>query len=524
MPRLRGGLAQIGGALVLAAGVLVGGCGGGDGGGSSDLASFAPPDAPLFGEGVIRPEGDQREAIESFAERVGGISDPGAAVIAAFDDRISQDTPGVTYAEDIEPWLGDHAAFFVSSFEMKGTDTGSTDAAGIVEVDDAAAAREFIPQGFGEDVEPEQRSYAGTDYYFDPESEAAAGVIDDQVLVVGTETAFKVAVDASQGESLAESEEYTDRIDVLPDDPLGSVFFEPAAAIEAAIAAQGLDPQQAQMIGPLLDGPLSQPVAATLTADPDSASVDIATTIDGADDLSSESSLLADLPAGSWFAAAVPNLGPTLERTLDQLSSSGLPGAGMLERQVREAVGIDLSDDVFSWLGDAAVFVEGTAAPAFTAGVIAQTGDPEAPRALVDALQVLAERQSGLPSSGPPEGADYGFSIGLPGVGGGGEAGVIGDELVVVLGATAAQALDPSETLGDDEAFQAAVSSLGEDLAPVLYVDLPFFFQVAEQGSDGDVDYDAARPYFDAFATLVAGSHVEDDLMHSRVSVSLADE
>ncbi|MFI5122947.1 MAG: DUF3352 domain-containing protein [Vicinamibacteria bacterium] len=504
-------------------GVLVGGCGGGDGGGSSELASFAPPDAPLFGEGVIRPEGDQREAIESFAERVGGISDPGAAVIAAFDDSIGQDTPGVTYAEDIEPWLGDHAAFFVSSFEM-GADGGSTDAAGIVEVDDAAAAREFIPQGFGEDAEPEQRSYAGADYYFDPEGERAVGVIDDEVLVVGTETAFKVAVDASQGESLAESEEYTDRVDALPDDPLGSIFFEPAAAVQAAIASEGLDPDQARLIKPLLGGPLSQPVAVTLTADSDSAAIDIATTIDGGDDLSSESSLLTDLPAGSWFAAAVPNLGPTLERTLDQLSSSGRPGAGMLERQVREAVGIDLSDDVFSWLGDAAVFVEGTAAPAFSAGLIAQTSDPEAPRALVDALQALAEQQSGLPSSGPPEGADYGFSIGLPGVGGGAEAGVIGGELVVVLGATAAQALDPSETLGDDEAFQAAVSSLGDDLAPVLYVDLPLFFQVAEQGSDGDIDYDTARPYFDAFATLVSGSHVEDGLMHSRVSVSLADE
>ena len=235
-------------------------------------------------------------------------------------------------------------------------------------------------------------------------------------------------------------------------------------------------------------------------------------------------SLLTDLPGGSWFALAVADLGPMLERNLDQLSSSGLPGAGEIERQVRERTGLDLGDDVFSWLDDAAAFVQGTGAPGFSAGLIAQTSDPEAPRALLEALQKLAEQSSGFPSSGPPEGAESGFSIGIPGIGGGAEAGVIGDQFVAVIGATAEQALEPSETLGDNPDFQAAATALGDDLAPGLYLDLPSFFAVAEQGSDGDIDYDEARPYIEAFASLVAGYRVDGDLALSRITVSLAGE
>ena len=350
------------------------------------------------------------------------------------------------------------------------------------------------------------------------------GIVDESALVFGTETGIMLAVDAANGESLAESEEYTERIDALPDDPLASAFIEPASAIEAAIASGDLDPAQAQMLEPLLDGPLSQPISAALSATSETASLDVTATVDPDVALSTESSLLAELPGGSWLATAVPDLGDTLTHVLDQVSSSGLPGAGELERQVQDATGLDLSDDVLGWLGDAAVFVQGTAAPGFSAGLIAETDDSEAPRAALEVLERFAERDSGFESSGPPEGADYGFSIGIPGIGGGAEAGGFGDQVVAVIGATAEQALEPSERLGDDPAYQEAVESLGEDLAPALYVDLPSFFEVAETGSDGDVDYEEVRPYADALATLIAGGKVEDGLALSRITVSLADE
>ncbi len=388
-------MAQIGAALVLAAGTLAAGCGGDDDG-PSGLASLTPPDVPFYAQGVIRPEGDQAEAVESFAERVGGVADPGAQVIAAVDASLADNGLDVTYADDIEPWLGDEAAMYVSSFDDS---AGMPDYAVMVEADDADAASDFLEQAFADDS-AEQIEYEGNRYYM--AGPFAFGLIDEAAVAFGSENGLKVAIDAANGESLAESDEYTERFDGLPEDPLASMFFEPAAAIEASIAQGELGPVEGQVIEPLLGGPLSHPIAAAVTATADSASVDLSTMVDGGPTVT-ESSLLTELPGGSWLAIAVPELGPMLQRSLDQLSSSGLRGAGEIERQVQAATGLDLSDDVFAWLGDAAAFIEGTAAPDFTAGLIAETTDPEGPRALLGAVQKLAEHDSGLTSSGPPE-------------------------------------------------------------------------------------------------------------------------
>ncbi len=492
MPRLLGRLGQTVCALALAAGAVAG-CG--DGGDPAGLASLAPPDAPLYAEVAIRPDDDQADAIESFAERVGGISDPGAAAVERLNEFFAATGADTTYAEDVEPWLGDRGAIFVSSFEPTGSDSGSPDFAALVEVDDAEAAREFLQEVV--DQSPElaaERSYEGTDYYTSPDG-FAAGVVDDSGLVVGTEAALQVAVDSSGGESLAESPEYTARADALPDDGLGSVFVEPAAAIQAIIASEGLDPEQVQIWTPLLDGLLSEPVAATLTATSDAASIEIAAMLDSNVLLGADPSLLTSLPGDSWFAIAIPELGPALEHALDVLSSSGLPGAGELERRVRETTGLELAE-VFGWLGDAAAFVAGTGPQTTSIGLIAETGDPAASRDLLPALERLPDV----------------------------EADVVGDSLVATLGTTVDQVLEPDELLGDAPGFTSATEALGDDFPPGLYLDLPSFFTVAEQGSDGDLDYEAIRPYTQAFASLAAGSRVEGNLVLSRFTVTLADE
>jgi hypothetical protein len=527
--RLRAGVVQIvAGAFALAASVVVVGCGGSDGSAATGLASLAPPDAPFFVEGVIDPDDDQSAAIDSIAGRFG--ADPGPKLIEAVNGLLAAEGGDFNYADDIEPWLGDHAAVFVRSFEMSSSGDIS-DFAAMAEVTDAAAAQDFVKTAFDTDAaaNTEARSYAGVDYLYDATSKEAAGVIDDSALVVGSEDSFKVAVDASQGESLAESEDYDAHIAALPDDALATAFFEPATFIEAAIATGGVDPSAEQALKPLLGGPLSEPVAAALTAEPDAASIDVAATVDSDAPDSTESSLLENLPGGSWFAAALPDLGPTLERNLDQISSSGLPGAGMIEGQVEQATGLDLGPDVFSWLGDVAGFVEGTGAPGISLGVIAQTSDPDGPRKLLDALQRLVEQDSGTRSTGPPEGADYGFSFGIPSLGGGAEAGVIDDMLVGAFGSTVDKVLHPDETLGDDPGYSAGVAALGDGMAPALFLDLPQAIAVAELGAADDppgegLDYDAIRPYVGDLGSLIVGSRHTDGLVVTRVTVTLASQ
>jgi hypothetical protein len=493
MRRLLARLVLIACALAVAMGALAG-CGDDDGGGGG-LASLAPPDTPMYAEALIRPGADQANAIESFTERAGGISEPGTLLTSRIDAMLATAGIDATYADDVEPWLGDHAAVYVSSFEPTSAGDSTPDFAVLLEVDDAEAARDFLQEAVEQDpAEEEQQTYEDTEY-FRTEDGAAAGVVDDKALVLGTEAAFQVAVDSSQGESLGESPEYTERVDALPGDSLGTLFFEPAATVEAVIASEGVDPATARMWAPLLDGLVSAPVAVSLTATPDSASLDLAAMLDSDVLLSADPSLLTGLPADAWLAVAVPELGQALQHGLDQLTKSGLPGAHELEREVRDRTGLELRD-VFAWLGDAAVFIAGTQVPRFSAGLIAETSDPAASKDTLTALERL------------------------PGV----QADVVGDQLVATRGTTVDQALRPDATLDDSPEFQAAKEALGDDFPAGLYLDLPAFFTVAEQGSDGDVDYDAIRPYTQAFQSVIAGSRVDGDLVLSRLTVSLAGE
>ena len=102
-------------ALAACAALVVAGCGGGGGGANDDLASLAPADASVYLESVIRPEGGQKDAIESLASRVGGIQDPGGAILSRLNAVLAQSGPDVSYESDIEPWLGERAAIFFSS-------------------------------------------------------------------------------------------------------------------------------------------------------------------------------------------------------------------------------------------------------------------------------------------------------------------------------------------------------------------------------------------------------------------------
>jgi hypothetical protein len=524
---LHGRSRQSGGwALALAASLaallalLAAGCGDD---GSADLASAAPPDAPFYAEFALRPEGEQAEAVQQFAKRVAGIDDPAGAIVAELDDSLADEGVDATYEDDIEPWLGDRGALFVRSFEGLDETAMAPEAAVMIEVTDADGALDFIDRAAAADSEgDEERTYRDFDYLLDGEG-TAVGLIDD-LLAFGPENAFKVAVDAHEGESLAESEEYTQRTEALGGDLLASAYLEPGAAIEAAMASEDLDAESARLLEPLLGGPLSDPLAIGLSATAQTARLDFVSMLDSQEDIATDAALIEGLPAGSWLALGAPDLGAALERTLDQLANSGLPGAGSIRKAVRAATGLDPRGHSLGWLGDVSAFVEGTSVPGFTVGLIAEISDPEGPRELLERVEAFAERESGRRSAAPPPGADYGFSFGLPGLGGGAEAGVFGDRLVGVLGGTVAQALEPESELGDDPGYQAAVEPLGEEFPPGLYLHLPSFFAVAEQGgSANDPDYRAARPYLDAFEALVAGTRIDDELAVTRVTVSLAE-
>ena len=186
---------------------------------------------------------------------------------------------------------------------------------------------------------------------------------------------------------------------------------------------------------------------------------------------------------------------------------------------VRGRTGLDLSDDVTGWLGDASAYVAGTSPETIEFGLRAESTDPAGPRALLGAARKLIAREAPNAAIRPAAaGVEDGFAVSLPG-GESLEAGVIGTELVVAAGRAAVDLLEPAQTLGDSERFRAAIEALGGEFEPSAYLDIPALLAVSEHGGGGDAAYAAAKPYLQRLSYAVAGSRFESGLAISRLVI-----
>lgn len=522
---IRAALLAFGGAVSL----LAAGCGGDDE--PSSLAALVPPDAPFYVEGTIRPEGDRAEAIIELSQRIGGIEDPDRRIVDLIDQGLAEEGTGLTFAEDIDPWLGEEAAAFVRSIEPSAFAGGMADAAYMVEVTDAAAAQDFldaIPDA--SDTAFEERSYEGTDYQVDTEEDMVVGLITDAYMVAGTENSFKAAVDAADGEALADGDDFSEVVGDLDDDALAEMWLDIGTVIDAAAEGTGADSAEIDAarsaLGPLLDGPIAMSLAAT----PETITLD--TSAAGDDGFGGNTELLEALPASAWLGLSLADAGETASRTLTALGSLGsdlgesaLDGdaiAGAIEAQT----GLDLEEDVLSWIADAAFYVSGTSEAEFEAGAVIEASDSERAATAIAAGREAFEQAAGGVTQPPrlPD-AEEGFSATSPT---GDQAVEIALRDAVVVGALgsadpAANALEPEESLGDSETFGQALDALGDDYAASMFVAVQDFLVVAEKGDDGDTDYDAARPYTQALEYLILGTAGEDDRDLSRFVLGVSE-
>src|SRR3954454_14814817 len=84
------------------------GCAGGSSsGGDADPAKALPSSAVFYLEGVIRPDGDQRDKVEALLGKVMRTDDPGKKITDLIDKGLAEESAGTTWKKDIEPWLGE---------------------------------------------------------------------------------------------------------------------------------------------------------------------------------------------------------------------------------------------------------------------------------------------------------------------------------------------------------------------------------------------------------------------------------
>ena len=500
-PRLRTSLLAC---LAVPAAILAG-CGGDDGGGDTDVgpAAAVPADALVYLDATVKPTGAAATDVQAALAKVLDTNDPGAEIVSLIDQEGQQQPPNerFTYAADIEPWLGEQAGVFFSSLAGEGM------GAAVVETTDPARALEATRKS--ESGATQTSDHGGTTVYTNPSDGDSFATVAD-FLVFGDTEAVNAAIDANGGDSLGDNSDFRDALDNLPGDRLGTFYTVPRTLIDA-IPADELDQNSRALLEQSAGEALDQPVSGALTASANSFNLEFTGGDSGVD--TPESALVGDVPADSWLALGLGNLGDSAKRSLEQLRDSGIPNFEQGLAQVEQATGASI-DELTGALGDAVVYVRGTTEPTLNGALVVQVQDPELTGRLLDQLQSLVQ----LGSQGGVRplhlgGGGTGFQINDPSqapqpI----EIAQQGDKLIIGYGAnSAAQSLAPTQKLSDSPAFSTAkgqVSDLGAD----FFLDFPKVLQLAEsEGAKSDPDYVQAKPYLAALTYLVTGSGTEGD-------------
>jgi hypothetical protein len=498
-------------ALLTAALVAVG-CGN-EGSGSSTGAAVAPAGSLMYGEITLEPEGDHTAAIDSLIEKFPGEGSAGDRIRKLMEKGFAESDSGLSYKKDVEPWLGTEAAFFLSRLSADGEEG---DGGLLVATEDEEKARSALDKA----IDGKRAEYKDTEYF--AEDGGAAGVVDGWV-VIGTIPAFKAAVDvADDGPSLEENEAFQKTLEGASEDRLGYFYINTPAFVKTLENS----PAGAQL-GHFREF-FKEPLVATMDADesgirfestvPKSLATGFPVVAEGAD-------LAGGLPGDSWLAMAQPKLGETLDRYV-KLFGAQLGGRDNVEQQFESTTGLDLQDDVLSWMGDWAVFVRGTSVSELGGALIVETSDEAKSGRVIDTIARFA-RQS----------ADSGEQVGSLELPGGGEGVTLrtpdvpqpihlfqqDGKVVLAYGdAAAADAISPGQTLADTAEFAQAEDALGGDYNVSFYLAAePILALVDSTGAGASAEWAQAKPYLEPLGALVGGAQEDGDKLRSAFGVTV---
>lgn len=475
-------------------------------GGADDPASLVPATAPVYAEATLRPNGKVGADLDAALKKILRTDDPGAKIQKALDD--SGRTDGVTYKADIEPWLGDRAGIAVTAIHGS-----NADFVAVINSKDDGKANDALAKTKGDIV---KRSYKGVDYRFDRKDSTAAGVFDHSV-VVGTEPGFKSAVDASKGDSLAESNGLRGVRSKVAQERIGLLYLDVDGLLRAVSASAGSQPEVGAVLQSL-SGAVPKTIGAALQAQPDALKIDgvsLGTPKSGASGASG-ADMVAGLPADSWLALGFGKSGQTLEGVLDAIGKSGgITGVGVnaLLSQFQQKTGLDLRKDVLSWMGDAGVFVAGKGLPDLGGGLVVKTSDPAKTKKVIQVLRRLAGQQGGATiKTLHAQGVDEGFTV-RPTNGPRVDVALAGEKFIVAVGAPGAlkKAISPGQPLSSEPAFTDAAGKLGDGLRPSFYLDFQQVVSLISGFVGNEATFQKAKPYLDTFGAVVAGAKDEGD-------------
>lgn len=506
-------------AAALAAAVLAG-CGGS--GGSSGPASLAPPDTPVFVEATVMPEGDLQANVDTVVRKVAGISNAGAGLVALLNQQFDEAGDGdLSYANDIEPWLGSQAGLFARDFN--GEDLNGIGL--LLESTDDAAAQKFVDHAAESNDSPvRDASYEGVDFKVDKSDGSALGTFDGFVVFGEDVKAFKAAVDASKGDSLAGNQDYESAASDVPDGSLADLYVDAGALLRGsgesidpqakrALSAIGADPDQATLMASLVPG------ADRIELDVSAAAGDQPPSTAGAVEL------LDSFPADSLAAFAASGLSDEAKALVKQIDRSGVgdtvPQGGLGAGAA--LAGIDL-DQVLDSIADAGLFVTGSNEATLGGALAVSFDNPDVARNVAVSLGRFL-RRSATPGVSLLGGDVAGFTIRSRDLGRKPVAVIAsGERLAIGYGVPETRrALGGGgfEPLSESASFEKAADALGD--TPITgYVDFPGAVKLAAVlGAAGDDGFAKARQFLDKGSYVAIGSGEDGDRATTKIVVGL---
>jgi len=505
--------------LAVLAALLAAGCGGGDDGGSgTDPASVAPPQAPIFIDFTVRPEGATKENIETLAQKIAGIDDLGDLIVSELESSASEDGEEFDYEKEVEPWLGEQGGLFLQEYEEE--DFEGYGAA--VQTTDEEAARDFVNKQIeaGEEA-TKDGSYEGVDFKVE-EDETAIGVFDGLVVFAEDEAIFKSMVDASNGENLAGEDAYTSAVADVPGDSAADVYVDIGALVDESgeidaetklfLDSVGIEPDEATAVASLVPGS-------------DQVEIDLSTNLSGENPPSGDASeLLGSLPGTSVAAFASAEFGKRFNEGIDQIDKEGIPGEvppNRLKKTLKEA-GIDL-ESITGSIGDVGAYLTGNSESTLGGALILESEDETQAKNTVSNLGLFL-RSANIPGVTALNGKASGFSIRDP---------ELGRQPVVVaakgsriaigygLASTLSAFEEANKTLADAPAYKEAVSALGS--TPIaVFVDGPSALNLASSLiPPGEEEFEAAKQYLEKIDYIAVGSEASDNLATAKLIVGV---
>ena len=416
-------------------------------GSGGDPAKAVPPSAAVYAYAELHPGGEAGTSVRHVLGHVlGDGDDPGPMLRSLADATLGR--VGLSYDRDIAPWVGSRIGVFVTRFGPR------FEGAIVAAAEDDDLARRTL-------------GHTGKPW-----------AVVDGVGVVGTAGAVRAARRAaSSGISLASSDRYTQATGPRQS-PVALAFVDAAYLVEA-LPASLIGANRKRDLRLRFARIEDKPTVISITGDDDRIAVDFGnppappdpsspTPVGGGQRGTSllPTRLIYTLPAQSWLALDVPELGQRLFEALSPEVNPGLPSDQLraLQRRFARATGLRPLEDIVTWIGSGALFAYGATPATLHAGVILESLDPGAARRTAVVLGRWLARQPGVRVRSTPEG----YAVSAPGLAAPVSVVVRGNRVAVVYGrGDPAGALDAPVKLGTVPAFRAAASRLGGTLLPV---------------------------------------------------------